>query len=75
MTLRLGTFNVWGLPEIFGLGEDVTSRTREIARRLRHSDLDVLMIQEAWTEAVRNTLRAGARLAALSAAQDVNSSA
>jgi hypothetical protein len=47
MTLRLGTFNVWGLPEIFGLGDDVTSRTREIARRLRHSDLDVLMIQEA----------------------------
>ena len=74
MTLRLGTFNVWGLPEIFGLGEDVTSRTREIARRLRHSDLDVLMIQEAWTEAVRNTLRAGARLAGFEVVEDPEAS-
>jgi endonuclease/exonuclease/phosphatase family metal-dependent hydrolase len=63
MSLRLGTFNVWGLPEIFGVGDDVTARTREIARRLRGSDLDVLMIQEAWTEPVRRTLRAGAELA------------
>ena len=63
MTLRLGTFNVWGLPETFGVGEDVTSRTREIARRLRASDLDVLLIQEAWTDAVRLILRAGARQA------------
>ena len=74
MTLRLGTFNVWGLPEIFGLGDDVTSRTREIARRLRHSDLDVLMIQEAWTDAVRTTLRAGARLAGFEVAEGPGSS-
>lgn len=63
MTLRLGTFNVWGLPETFGVGEDVTSRTREIARRLADAELDVLLIQEAWTEPVRRTLRAGARAA------------
>lgn len=69
MSLRLGTFNVWGLPEIFGLGDDVTARTREIARQLSGSDLDVLMIQEAWTEPVRHTLRAGARLAGFHVAE------
>ncbi len=69
MSLRLGTFNVWGLPEIFGLGDDVTARTREIARQLSGSDLDVLMIQEAWTESVRHTLRAGALLAGFHVAE------
>lgn len=62
-SLRLGTFNVWGLPETFGFGDDVSSRMREIARRLEASDLDVLMIQEAWTEEVRTTLAEGARRA------------
>ncbi len=60
MSLRLGTFNVWGLPETFGFGDDVSSRMRLIARRLQASDLDVLLIQEAWTDEVRSTLRAGA---------------
>ncbi len=60
MSLRLATFNVWGLPETFGFGDDVSSRMRLIAERLSRSDLDVLMIQEAWTEEVRDTLRAGA---------------
>lgn len=60
MSLRLGTFNVWGLPETFGFGDDVSSRMRLIARRLQASDLDVLLIQEAWTTEVRETLRAGA---------------
>ena len=60
MSLRLGTFNVWGLPEAFGFGDDVSSRMRLIARRLQASDLDVLLIQEAWTDEVRTTLRAGA---------------
>ena len=61
MSLRLGTFNVWGLPEAFA--DDVSSRMRRLASRLPGLDLDVLLIQEAWTEAVRDTLR-GAALAA-----------
>lgn len=60
MSLRFGTFNVWGLPETFGFGDDVSSRMRLIAERLSASDLDVLLIQEAWTDEVRTTLRAGA---------------
>lgn len=60
MVLRLGTFNVWGLPEVFGFGDDVSSRMHLIARRLAQSDLDLLLIQEAWTEEVRETLAAGA---------------
>jgi endonuclease/exonuclease/phosphatase family metal-dependent hydrolase len=59
--MRLGTFNVWGLPESFS--DDVSSRMREIARRLEASELDVLMIQEAWTPEVRRTIRQGARKA------------
>ena len=57
--MRLGTFNVWGLPEAFS--DDVSSRMRELAKRLVASDLDILMIQEAWTGEVRRTLRHGAR--------------
>ncbi|MEM9177444.1 MAG: endonuclease/exonuclease/phosphatase family protein, partial [Myxococcota bacterium] len=68
MSLRLGTFNVWGLPETFGFGDDVSSRMRLIARRLEASDLDVLLIQEAWTDEVRTTLRAGARAAGFAVA-------
>lgn len=59
--MRLGTFNVWGLPEAFS--DDVSSRMRELAKRLEASDLDVLLIQEAWTGEVRRTLRQGARQA------------
>lgn len=58
MPLRLGTFNVWGLPEAFA--EDVSSRMRGLASRLSGLDLDVLLIQEAWTEEVRETLREAA---------------
>jgi len=57
--MRLGTFNVWGLPEAFS--DDVSSRMRVIADRLAASDLDVLLIQEAWTREVRQTIRRGAR--------------
>lgn len=59
--MRLGTFNVWGLPEAFS--DDVSSRMRVIAKRLAASDLDVLLIQEAWTREVRQTIRRGARRA------------
>jgi len=58
MPLRLGTFNVWGLPEAFA--DDVSSRMRGLASRLPGLDLDVLFIQEAWTEEVRDTLREAA---------------
>ncbi len=58
MPLRLGTFNVWGLPETFA--DDVSSRMRGLASRLPGLDLDVLLIQEAWTEEVRDTLREAA---------------
>ena len=57
--MRLGTFNVWGLPEAFS--DDVSSRMRELAKRLEASDLDILLIQEAWTGEVRRTIRHGAR--------------
>jgi len=59
--MRLGTFNVWGLPEAFS--DDVSSRMRVLAKRLEDSDLDILLIQEAWTREVRRTLRHGARQA------------
>ncbi len=60
MSLRIGTFNVWGLPETFGFGDDVSSRMRIIADRVSRLDLDVLLIQEAWTDEVRETLEGGA---------------
>jgi endonuclease/exonuclease/phosphatase family metal-dependent hydrolase len=58
MPLRLGTFNVWGLPRAFA--QDVTSRMQGLASRLRGLDLDVLLIQEAWTDPVQETLRSAA---------------
>jgi endonuclease/exonuclease/phosphatase family metal-dependent hydrolase len=62
--MRLGTFNVWGLPEAFS--DDVSSRMRALVARLEATDLDILMIQEAWTREVRRTLRNGARRAGFS---------
>jgi len=58
MPLRLGTFNVWGLPEAFS--DDVSSRMHGLAARLQGLELDVLLIQEAWTEEVRDTIREAA---------------
>jgi endonuclease/exonuclease/phosphatase family metal-dependent hydrolase len=54
LDLRLGTFNVWGLPKPFA--DDLSARTRAIARRLPSLDLDVLLLQEVWTDEVRDTL-------------------
>lgn len=65
--MRLGTFNVWGLPEAFS--DDVSSRMRVIAKRLAASDLDILLIQEAWTREVRQTIRRGARRAGFSVSE------
>src|SRR5678815_4717668 len=59
--MRLGTFNVWGLPEAFS--DDVSSRMRALVERLEASNLDILLIQEAWMPEVRRTLRQGARRA------------
>lgn len=70
--MRLGTFNVWGLPESFS--DDVSSRMREIAKRLAASDLDVLMIQEAWTREVRRTIRQGARQAGFQVSEGAGAS-
>jgi endonuclease/exonuclease/phosphatase family metal-dependent hydrolase len=58
MELRLGTFNVWGLPKPFA--DDSSVRARAIARRLPELDLDVLLIQEAWTDEMRDSLRVAA---------------
>lgn len=72
MPLRLGTFNVWGLPEAFS--DDVSSRMRGLASRLPNLDLDVLLIQEAWTEEVRDTLREAALAADFEVAEGDSSS-
>jgi len=58
MRLRIGTFNVWGLPKPFS--DDVSARLRAIAARLPGLDLDLLLIQEAWTDEVRDNLQAAA---------------
>lgn len=63
MDLRLGTFNVWGLPKPFA--DDVSARTRAIVERLPGIDLDILLIQEAWSDEVRDTLRLAAQRAGL----------
>lgn len=69
MALSIGTFNVWGLPETFGVGDDVSSRMRMIARALSRCGLDLLLIQEAWTKEVRETLAEGARTAGFEVAE------
>jgi endonuclease/exonuclease/phosphatase family metal-dependent hydrolase len=53
---RLGTFNAWGLPKPFS--DDLSARIRAIAKRIPDLDLDVLLIQEAWTDEIRDALRA-----------------
>src|SRR5690606_2123827 len=70
--MRLGTFNVWGLPEAFA--DDVSSRMRVIAERLAGSELDVLLIQEAWTQEVRRTIRRGARRAGFAVSEGEDAS-
>jgi endonuclease/exonuclease/phosphatase family metal-dependent hydrolase len=71
MPLRLGTFNVWGLPEAFA--DDVSARMRGLASRLQGVDLDVLFIQEAWTDEVRDTLRKAALAADFEVAEGLDS--
>jgi endonuclease/exonuclease/phosphatase family metal-dependent hydrolase len=59
MRLRLGTFNVWGLPAPFA--RHAEQRIEKVAARLSDIDLDVLLIQEAWTTWVRERLMRAAR--------------
>ena len=47
MPLRLGTFNVWGLPEAFA--DDVSSRMRGLSSRLPGLHLDVLLKRHGLT--------------------------
>jgi len=67
MSPSIGTFNVWGLPEPFT--EDLSARMSALAARLLGLDLDVLLIQEAWTDEVRARLREGALRAGFEVAE------
>ncbi len=57
--LSLVTLNVWALP--FGIARRTGERLREIGERMRRWDADVLLLQEAWTDAARESLAAAAR--------------
>ena len=59
MRLRLGTFNVWGLPAPFA--RHVEQRIDKVAARLPDLDLDVLLIQEAWLTGLREKLMRAAK--------------
>ena len=57
MGLRIGSLNVWGIPEPFA--EDVLPRMRAITAEFSALDLDVLLLQEVWSPAAREILVAG----------------
>lgn len=61
--LRVATLNVWGLAE--GLSRHLGARMEAIGRALPTLELDVLALQESWTEEGRAVLVAGARDAGL----------
>jgi endonuclease/exonuclease/phosphatase family metal-dependent hydrolase len=63
MSVRLATFNVWGIPP--PVGRLVDARMAEIAARLPALEIDVLACQEVWTEGAREALIAGGRAAGL----------
>lgn len=58
MELRLATFNVWGLPKPFS--DDMSARLGAMSARLPALDLDLLLIQEAWSDEMRDGLREAA---------------
>ena len=62
-TLRVATLNVWGLPG--GLSQHSGPRMRAISERLPGLELDLLAIQESWTEEGRRVLVEGGRAAGL----------
>jgi endonuclease/exonuclease/phosphatase (EEP) superfamily protein YafD len=59
MRLRLGTFNVWGLPAPFA--RHAEQRIEKVAARLSDLDLDVLLVQEAWMTQMREKLMRAAQ--------------
>ncbi|MAE95322.1 MAG: hypothetical protein CL910_11730 [Deltaproteobacteria bacterium] len=62
-TLRVATLNVWGLGG--GLSRHTHARMRALGESLPERELDLLAIQESWTEEGRRILVAGARRAGL----------
>jgi endonuclease/exonuclease/phosphatase family metal-dependent hydrolase len=46
--MRIATLNAWGLPKPFA--DDVSTRIREIGRRLAGLELDAIAFQEVWTD-------------------------
>lgn len=62
-SLRVATLNVWGLTG--GLSRHTEPRMHAIAARLPRLELDLLAIQESWTEEGRRILVEGGRAAGL----------
>jgi endonuclease/exonuclease/phosphatase family metal-dependent hydrolase len=61
--MRIATFNAWGLPKPFA--DDLSTRIREIGRRLAHLELDAIAFQEVWTEYGQERLRLAGAAAGL----------
>ena len=61
MHLRLATLNVWGLPKPFS--DDLSARLRAISTKLPELPVDVLLVQEAWSDEMRDGLQAAAQAA------------
>lgn len=61
MQLRLATLNVWGLPKPFS--DDLSARLRAMATKLPDLPVDVLLVQEAWSDEMRDGLQAAAQAA------------
>ncbi|MBW2315534.1 MAG: endonuclease/exonuclease/phosphatase family protein [Deltaproteobacteria bacterium] len=58
-TLRLASLNVWALP--LGIARHVAPRMKAIGERIGELDVDVVALQEVWTEEARAALVAGGR--------------
>ncbi len=58
-TLRFATLNVWALP--FGVARHVPERMMAIAREIERLELDVVGLQEVWTNEARAQLIAETR--------------
>jgi len=61
--MRIATLNAWGLPKPFA--DDVSTRIREIGRRLAHLELDAIAFQEVWTDRAQERLRGAGAAAGL----------
>ena len=63
MDLRVATLNVWALP--MSIAERVPARMRAIGRNLISLELDIIALQEVWTESARAILIDAGRRAGL----------